>query len=250
LASAPDQPHPLAADSREIVELDPARVVTEIALRAPSPWYMDLVHCGEVAPAFRPPGQGMALRLHQHPETYDQWEARDYEVIAITVMSGGYEGAKRAALSSGEAPAALLQEWQGRPVFIWRNRRIETWPSYEDDIRAALAAAASGELVVPEGSEVAFGPAAFGEIHYNADLDDDYLPHGVHYEGTVTDRATGQALPFSLHFMHPLFGHLTDMNGRDVLAVYTNRFVAIVPAEDLQPPRQATRPMASGPVGH
>ena len=35
--------------------------------------------------------------------------------------------------------------------------------------------------------------------------------------------------------MHPLRFHLEGMDGRDVLVVFTNRFVAIVPGEDLRP---------------
>ena len=205
-------------NAREIAGLDPARVVTEVALRAPWPWYVNSVHCGEVTPALRPPAPGMTIRLHQRPETCDQWKAGDYEVIQISVMPGDY-GRPEEPILTGQAAAALLQEWQGRRVFIWRSRRIETWPDYEDAIRAALAAA-SGELVLPEGSDVVLGPASFGEIHLDTAPDDDHTPHGFYYEGTITDRATGQTLPLSLHFMHPLYDHLDGMNERDVLAVH------------------------------
>ena len=233
-ASAPEATPPVVV-SREIVEFDSIGPVTEIALRTPWPWYVADVRCGQEAPRGWPAGEGLTVRLHQHPETYQQWKDGDYEILEITVMSGDYAGTADDVLTGKAPPASLLQEWPDRRAYIWVNRPIETWASYEDDIRAALTVAINNDFAARDGNQIALGQAHVSEIHINTAPDDKELPHGTYREGNVTDRLTGQTVTFSLHFMHPLFGHLEGMDGRDVLAVHTDRVVAIVPLEDLLP---------------
>ena len=50
----------------------------------------------------------------------------------------------------------------------------------------------------------------------------------------VTDASSEEKLHFDMHFMHPLYFHLEGTNGKEVLAIRTDRMVAIVPLSQFQ----------------
>ena len=205
----------------------PIRLVAEIALRLPHPWYVAEVQTGEITPAFWAAGSGTQITLHKAPPTVGEFLDGDYEVLTLTLMEGDYDAAGPRT-TSGRAPAELLQQWQGRKAIVWSNTH-SAWAGHDVDIRQALTeamnAAASGPLVGSAQHDIAIGPVTFQDIHMNIDGPE----HGFHRSGAVTDRRTGRPESFYLHYLHPLYSHLAQ--GQEVLAVRTNRWVAIVPLE-------------------
>jgi len=210
----------------------PVRLVAEIALRLPWPWYVASVHTGQITPPTLSAGSGTQITLHKMPPTVREFLDGEHEVLTLALMAGDYEAAGAPATSPTmpDAPARgeFLQRWQGRAVIVWNNT-YSAWADYDPSacqaLTEAMVAAASGPLITPAQHDIAVGPVEFEEMHVNVDGPD----HGYHRSGTVTDRRTGRGESFYLHFMHPLYSHLSQ--GQEVLAVRTNRWVAIVPLE-------------------
>ena len=239
------------------------RLVTELALRLPAPWYVDEVKRGLVSPEGWPEGRGTRVALHQHAATYDDFKAARFEKVTVTVMQAGYtaSGPKPADGTAVVAAGEAVPSWPGGRLFV-HDTGHASWPDFRKDIQSAAAAAEKPLGKLPEGAAVAIGPVTFDEIHINPPPDSRTVPHGFHRRGGVTDTATGVAVPLGMmHFMHPLYEHLEDrttrepghkgksLNGQDFLAVHTNRLVALVWLSDFaatEPPMTTEEPSRLG----
>lgn len=207
------------------------RLVTELALRLPHPWYVADVNFDVASPEGWPTGPGGQIVLYQYV-SHSEFKAGRFEKISLSFIPSGVTPPVPAA--DAGSSASVFMTWQGGRLLI-SDHGHKTWPSYREEVQAAVSAAEKPLGTLPRGANVFIGPVQFREIHINTDD----FSHGFHRQGSVKDSATGKNFTLSLHFMHPLYEHLSGFGlddnqdtGRHFLAVYTDRLVALVPLSD------------------
>jgi hypothetical protein len=193
---------------------DLTRLVIELALCLPDKWYLTSVERDPVQSNDWTWGPGVHIRM-RNDTVYDK--------VTVIVVPIDWKIADSGNEYKHQDRVEYLRKWNNRAILIWNNK-LATWPTWRDDIGRALSIAESNTPIPDDENRVAVGLVQFDDVHININGPG----HGFYRNGHVTDRRSGKEMPFSLYcFGPPTYYSLNDRQGDEVVAVKTNRMVAI-----------------------